>query len=474
MSTWQQTPTVGVLIDGQWQEGHGESWLLVDPLSRQPHGRLQAASSAQLDQAVAAARRALGDWRALGYAGRGEWLARIAAMVERHGERLCVLQQRYSGKPEHEARMDVADVVATFDYYAELCRQLPARYPVAVPLSGVGVEYQREPVGVAGLITPWNFPMVTSAWKLAPALAAGCTLVLKPSELTPMAEIALLELLQESGLPKGVVNLLPGGAQVGRWLCAHPGIDKISFTGSRAVGQQILQGAAERIQRVSLELGGKSALIVRADADLDLAAQLACDGAFFNAGQMCSATSRLLVHQQCYAPLLARIRENMTSYQTGPLISESQYQRVETLLRQGLGQSPDLRLSQTPQHTAGFGFPLTLVEGISQSNVLWQEEIFGPVLCAMPFESDEEAIQLANDSLYGLVATLVSRDLTAARVLADQLQAGTVWINTPQLIFPQAAWGGYKQSSLGRELGPWGLEAFSELKHLLVSASPNT
>lgn len=472
MSGWQQTRTAGVLIDGQWQEGEGESWLLLDPLTRQPHGHLQAASAAQLEQAVTAARLALAGWRELGYAGRGEWLARIAEAVQQQSERLCALQQRYSGKPEHEARMDVADVVATFDYYAGLCRQQPNYHPVAVPLAGVGVEYQREPVGVAGLITPWNFPMVTSAWKLAPALAAGCTLLLKPSELTPMAELALMEILQGVGLPRGVVNLLPGGAHLGRLLCAHPGIDKISFTGSRAVGQQILQQAASRLQRVSLELGGKSALIVRADADLELAAQLACDGAFFNAGQMCSATSRLLVHCHCYEPLLARIRQRMAEYQTGPLISAHQQQRVQDLLNQGVAQSPALVLNQTPQHPAGFGFPLTLVTGIRPDNLLWQEEIFGPVLCAMAFDDDDEAVRLANDTHYGLVATLVSRDLATARTLADRLQAGTVWLNTPQLIFPQAAWGGYKQSSLGRELGPWGLEAFTELKHLLVSTSP--
>ena len=470
MTAWQPTRTSGVLVAGQWQTGEGARWELIDPLTRQVHGQLQGASAEQLERAVAAARQALADWRALGYAGRGQWLARIAAAVQQQAEGLIALQQRYSGKPAHEASMDVADVVATFDYYAQLCQTLPERQPVAVPLAEVAVSYQREPVGVAGLITPWNFPMVTSAWKLAPALAAGCTLVLKPSELSPMAELALLNIIQGLGLPQGVVNLVPGGAEVGRWLCAHPGIDKISFTGSRAVGQQILQGAAQRIQRVSLELGGKSALIVRADADLDLAAQLACDGAFFNAGQMCSATARLLVHRHCYAPLLERIRQRMADYQTGPLISQGQLARVASLVAQGLAQAPDLALHQVPQHEAGFGFPLTLVERLAVDNVLWQEEIFGPVLCAMAFDSDEQAMALANDSPYGLVATLVSRDLAAAEALADRLQAGTVWINTPQLIFPQAAWGGYKQSSLGRELGPWGLEAFSELKHRLVSA----
>lgn len=469
MSTGQQTRIIGVLINGLWQEGDGSCLSIFNPLTRQPHGEWLAASHEQLDRAVAAARQARPAWQALGYRQRGVWLARIATAIEQQSERLSGLQQTYSGKPSHEADMDVADVVAIFAYYATLCDQLAPTCPVEVPVAEVAVTYQREPVGVAGLITPWNFPMVTTAWKLAPALAAGCCVVLKPSELTPVTELALLEIIQAQGLPQGVVNLVSGGPDVGRWLCAHPGVDKISFTGSRAVGRQIMAGAAERIQRVSLELGGKSSLIVRADADVALAAQLACDGAFFNAGQMCSATARLLVHRHCYAPLLAQIKAKMQDYQTGPLISAGQLARVQALLVQGQTETPDLVLHQVAQHTTGFGHPLTLVEGVSQDNVLWQEEIFGPVLCVMPFDSDEEAIAMANDTHYGLVATLVSEDLATARALADRLEAGTVWINTPQLIFPQAAWGGYKQSSLGRELGPWGLDAFIELKHVLVS-----
>lgn len=470
MTVLQHTRIQSVLINGQWQEGCGASLSLINPLTRQPHGEWLAASREQLDRAVATARQVQPAWQSLGYRQRGEWLAQIATAIQQQSERLSGLQQTYSGKPSYEADIDVADVVATFEYYAALCCQLAPICPVKVPVEGVAVTYQREPVGVAGLITPWNFPMVTTAWKMAPALAAGCSVVLKPSELTPVAELALLEIIQAQGLPQGVVNLVSGGPDVGRWLCAHPGVDKISFTGSRAVGRQIMVAAAERIQRVSLELGGKSSLIVREDADLDLAAQLACDGAFFNAGQICSATARLLVHRRCYAPLLARIRARMLDYQTGPLISAGQLERVQSLLAQGQAEDLTLVLHQVAQHEAGFGFPLTLVEGVNQDNVLWQEEIFGPVLCAMPFDSDEEAIALANDTPYGLVATLVSQDLVASRVMADRLQAGTIWINTPQLIFPQAAWGGYKQSSLGRELGPWGLDAFSEVKHLLVSS----
>jgi betaine-aldehyde dehydrogenase len=322
--------------------------------------------------------------------------------------------------------------------------------------------------------------MVTTAWKLAPALAAGCCVVLKPSEVTPLPELELASIIAAAGLPAGVFNLVCGtGLAVGAPLSADPRIAKVSFTGSNAVGVQVMQRAAETVKGVSLELGGKSSLLVLADADLDLAVEVACGGGFFNAGQMCSATSRVLVADELADEFLSRVKTRAEAIRVadpfdpevemGALVNQAQYQRVLGHIDRGLSSGARLvcgghRPADLPR---GYFLQPTVFTEVPLDSALWNEEIFGPVICVRSFASEAEAIALANDSQFGLVASVVTRDAEAADRVANALQAGLVWINAPQVIFPQTAWGGYKQSSIGRELGPWGLQAFQEIKHVI-------
>jgi betaine-aldehyde dehydrogenase len=339
---------------------------------------------------------------------------------------------------------------------------------------------RREPVGVAALIVPWNFPMVTTAWKLAPALAAGCTVVLKPSEVTPLPELALAAIVAEAGVPPGVFNVVNGtGAEVGAPLVAHPLVAKVSFTGSTAIGEQVMKTAAETIKGVSLELGGKSSIIVFGDADLDLAVDLVAGGAFYNAGQMCSATSRVLVEQSMADALIERLAARATQtvvgdpfepgVQMGPLTNRAQYERVQRFIAQGKAGGARLVIGGEVPAGPGYFVKPTMFVDVPADSAVWREEIFGPVLCVRSFDTEEEAIDAANDTEFGLVATVVTRDAVRGKRVADALAAGVVWINVPQLIFPQTSWGGYGQSSIGRELGPFGLAAFQEIKQVLTA-----
>ena len=327
--------------------------------------------------------------------------------------------------------------------------------------------------------------MVTTAWKLAPALAAGCTVVLKPSEVTPLPELELAAIAAQAGVPRGVLNVVTGtGTEVGAALVAHSLVSKVSFTGGTAVGTQVMKSAAETIKGVSLELGGKSTLIVFADADLDLAVDLIAGGAFYNAGQMCSATSRVLAERPIAQELVARLEERtkrtlvgdpfMDGVQMGPLANRVQYDRVRRFIARGKADGARLVIEgEAPPGPGFFVRPTVFVDPPTDSAV-WREEIFGPVLCVRAFSHDEEAISTANDTEFGLVATIVTADRVRAKAVADELEAGVVWINAPQLIFPQTSWGGYKRSSIGRELGPFGLAAFQEIKQILMpSAVPD-
>jgi len=471
----------GLYIDGQWRSG-SEQLRVINPATEALLGSVSAGDEQAVAQAVSAASRAFAGWSASTGAQRGAVLRRIADGVRERRETLAHLQSTNNGKPLFEAAIDVDDVIATFEYYAGLAESLDGQQDKAVelPSETFAARVRREPCGVVGLIVPWNFPMVTTAWKLAPALAAGCCVVLKPSEVTPLPELELAAIIADSGLPAGVFNLVCGtGLAVGAPLAADPRVAKISFTGSNAVGVQVMQRAAETVKGVSLELGGKSALLVMADADLDLAVEVASGGGFFNAGQMCSATSRVLVAQEIADEFLQRLTARAEAIRVadpfdpevemGALVSQAQYQRVLGHIDRGLSVGARLVCGggRPPELTRGYFLRPTIFTEVPLDSALWREEIFGPVLCVRSFASEAEALALANDSEFGLVASVVSGSDETAQRIANALQAGLVWINAPQVIFPQTAWGGYKQSSLGRELGPWGLQAFQEIKHVI-------
>lgn len=471
----------GLYIDGKWSSGN-EHLRVINPATEALLTTVNGGDEHAVDQAVTAATHAFKEWSKTTGTERGAILRRIAAGVQAGREQLMKLQSSNNGKPLFEAAIDVDDVIATFEYYADLAEGLDAKQDsaVALPSDDFSARLRREPCGVVGLIVPWNFPMVTTAWKLAPALAAGCCVVLKPSEVTPLPELELATIIAEAGLPNGVFNLVCGtGLAVGAPLSADPRIAKISFTGSNAVGVQVMQRAAETVKGVSLELGGKSSLLVLADADIELAVEVACGGGFFNAGQMCSATSRVLVADELAEKFVARLKARAEAIRVadpfdpnvemGALVNQAQYQRVLGHIDRGLSAGAKLicggnRPADLPR---GYFLQPTIFVDVPLDSALWCEEIFGPVICVRSFSSEAEAIALANDSQFGLVASVVTRDGEAADRVANALQAGLVWINAPQVIFPQTAWGGYKQSSIGRELGPWGLHAFQEIKHVI-------
>ena len=473
----------GVYINGAWRAGH-DVLEVINPATEETLAQVSVGDASAVAQAVDAASAAFIGWSHSTGRERGAQLRKVAQGVSEQREPLMRVQSRNSGKPLFEAGIDVDDVIATFEYYAALAEALDAEQDraVALPSDAFSARLRREPCGVVGLIVPWNFPMVTTAWKLAPALAAGCCVVLKPSEVTPLAELQLARIIAEAGFPAGVFNLVCGtGLAVGAPLAAEPRVAKISFTGSNAVGVQVMQRAAETVKGVSLELGGKSSLLVLEDADLDLALELACGGGFFNAGQMCSATSRVLVADSLADEFLQRLTARVDGIRVadpfaedvemGALINRAQYQRVLAHIQRGVQDGARLLCGgERPAHLAkGYFIRPTLFTDVPLDSALWQQEIFGPVLCVRRFTTEDEAIALANDSDFGLVASVVSRNGEAAERVANALQAGTVWINAPQLIFAQTAWGGYKQSSIGRELGPWGLAAFQEIKHVIRS-----
>lgn len=471
----------GLYINGQWSAGR-EHLRVINPATEALLTTVNGGDERAVELAVGAATEAFKRWSKTTGAERGAILRNIANGVRNGRDHLMKLQSSNNGKPQFEAAIDVDDVIATFEYYAGLAEGLDAQLDsnVALPSDDFSARLRREPCGVVGLIVPWNFPMVTTAWKLAPALAAGCCVVLKPSEVTPLPELELAAIIAESGLPDGVFNLVCGtGLAVGAPLSADPRIAKISFTGSNAVGVQVMQRAAETVKGVSLELGGKSSLLVLEDADLELAVELACGGGFFNAGQMCSATSRVLVAEELADEFLERLQKRAQAIRVadpfepdvemGALVNQAQYQRVLGHIDRGLSAGAKLVCGgNRPAHLSrGYFLQPTVFTDVPLDSALWCEEIFGPVLCVRSFGSEAEAIALANDSQFGLVASVVTRNAETADRVANALQAGLVWLNAPQVIFPQTAWGGYKQSSIGRELGPWGLAAFQEIKHVI-------
>lgn len=472
-------------IDGAWRAARGERIAAVDPSTGAVFAEVGAASRADVADAAEAAARAFATWRLTTGAHRAGYLRAVARGLEARRSDLQALQMRNSGKPRAEAEIDVSDAIATFDYYAGMAEDLDGRQgaPVPMPDAGFTGRTRLEPLGPVGMIVPWNFPLVTSAWKIAPALAAGCTVVLKTSEFTPLIELAYGDIAAEANLPPGVLNLVPGAVETGMALTSDSRFRKLSFTGSNAVGAKVMAAAAERCLPISLELGGKSPIVVFADAEIDHAVECIMGGIFFNCGQMCSATSRLIVEASAAPAILDRLVERTGALVVdapgnpqaamGPITTRPQFERVlgifEAARRDGLecltGGGGGLR-------DGGFFVEPTVWLDVPRDNPVWRSEIFGPALAVRTFTTEAEALELADDSEYGLVATIVSGDAERAEHIAARIDAGHVWINSGQVIFPNTAWGGFKASGIGRELGPWGLAAYLGVKNLTFSRPP--
>ena len=449
---------------------HWMSFAVVNPATEEPIAELEAAGIDETDAAVARARAAFPEWRAIAPTDRARLLRRLATLVEEHTEELARIESQNVGKPIGGARAEVGMVAQVFHFYAGA---VDKHHGETIPVAG-GVDLTfREPLGVLGLIVPWNFPLNISSWKLGPALACGNTVVLKPAELTPLSALRLAELILEAGIPEGVVNVVVGpGRIVGRRLVEHPAVAKIGFTGSTEVGRTVMQGAAESIKRVMLELGGKSANVVFADADLEQAAAAAPYAVFDNAGQDCCARSRILVERSAYdrfVELLVEATRNVKvgdpedeTTEMGPLISAQHRETVASFIDGDplfRGDAPNGR---------GFWFPCTLVEATNEDRVA-REEVFGPVAALIPFADEDEAIRIANDTPYGLSGSIWTENGARALRVARALETGVLSINSNSSVRPSTPFGGFKQSGFGRELGMHAMDGYSEIKNVFMA-----
>ena len=470
-------------INGEWVSPDLGGYMdVIDPATEQVLQQVAAGTEEDIDHAVRAARRAFdSNWGQTTGAERAVWLEALADELQGSQDELSTLEVRDNGKPLPEAQWDIGDAIACFRYYAGLARELDGRQdqPLALPDERFRCRTRLEPIGVAGQIIPWNYPLLMAAWKVAPALAAGATAVLKPSELTPLTALELAGAADRIGLPAGVLNIVTGlGADAGSPLTLHPGVDKLAFTGSVPTGSKIMAAAASDIKNISLELGGKSAFIVFDDADVEAAVEWILFGIFWNQGQVCSATSRLLVHENIAARLIERLVEETRKITIGqgleegvllgPLVSRGQYEKVLGFVDQGKASGAKLLSGgKRPAHLErGYFMEPAIFDEPAHNSVIWCEEVFGPVLCIKRFKDEQQAVQMANASRFGLAAAVMSADPQRATRVANQLRAGIIWVNCSQPTFVEAPWGGMKHSGIGRELGQWGLDNYLEVKQV--------
>ncbi|MFM0289504.1 aldehyde dehydrogenase family protein [Paraburkholderia megapolitana] len=475
MNTQTDLKRHDLLIDGKrLPPGTGEYSVDIDPATEQTIALVAQGSAADVDTAVLAARAALKMWNGMRAAERGRILNRLADLMRTHQDELAELESRDAGKPIAAVlRQDLPAAIDTLAYYAGWCDKITGQ---VVPVRPDALTYTvREPVGVVAAIVPWNFPLMIGMWKIAPALACGCTLIVKPAEITPLTALRVGELALEAGVPPGVLNIVTGkGRVVGDALVAHPGVDKVTFTGSPSVGRGILQGAAGNFKRVTLELGGKSANVIFADANLDNAVRAAASGIFFNTGQVCSAGSRILAQREIYDEVVERLAVRANAIKVGdpsvretsmgPLVSAAQMKTVLDYVDIGRSEGASLVAGGARIGEKGYFVQPTVFANVEHEMRISQEEIFGPVASVIPFDDEADAVRIANGTLYSLAAGVWSADIGRVHRVARELRAGTVWINTYGYTDVRLPWGGSGDSGFGREHGDVAIDNFTEPK----------
>lgn len=482
-------PAQKMYIGGRWVAAvTGETREIINPFNQKVIARVAEGGREDARAAIAAARQSFdsGLWSEQSGAARGALLYRLAELIEREREPLAELESLDTGKTVEESRWDMDDIAGIFRYYAGLADKDGGEV-IDSPISDSSSRVVREAVGVCGQISPWNYPLLQAAWKMAPALAAGCTIVMKPSEITPLTTIKITELAIEAGFPDGVINLVLGpGVSVGAELAESLDVDLISFTGSLQTGKAIMRAASGNVKKIALELGGKNPHIIFADADLDVAVDYALNGVFFHAGQICSAGSRLLVEDSIHDTFVARLKGRMEKIrlgdgfaegtQMGPLVSAEHRAKVEAYVQSAKVEGAKLELGgrrpEAMELQAGFFYLPTLFTACTNDMRIVQEEVFGPVITVETFTSEEEVVRRANSTIYGLAAGFWTRNPDRIHRLSKALRFGTVWVNDFNVYFTQAPWGGFKQSGLGRELGRMGLDEYTEVKHVYQNHQP--
>jgi len=478
-----------LFIGGKWTEARtGRRREIRCPADGQLVAEVDEAGPEDATAAVAAAREAFdsGEWSGSSSLDRGRLLHQVADLLERDKAEVARLESLDTGKRLVESEYDVDDVVAVFRHYGNIAAEDPGRL-VDTGRPGIVSKVVHEPIGVCALITPWNYPLLQTSWKVAPALAAGNSFVLKPSELTPHTAVHLMRLLEEAGVPPGVANLVLGtGAEAGAPLVEDPRVDLVSFTGGLSTGKRIMAAASETVKKVALELGGKNPNVVFADCDLEAALDFALTAVFLHSGQVCSAGARLVLEESIrdeFVDEVVRRAEQIRlggpfdeNAETGPLVSAAHREKVEAYVAAGLAEGAELRCGgQRPDDPAladGFYYLPTVLDRCRPGMSVVTEESFGPVLTVETFATEEEAVDIANDSIFGLAGAVWTQDAGRAERMADALRMGTVWINDYHPYVPQAEWGGYKQSGIGRELGRAGLEEYCETKHIWHNVQP--